>query len=159
MNELWVQLCCAIFGWLIPTNHDVDSKLRQLCIGLQKRKCQKKVTKWQHTILPMYPAANELSTHPWPCMSHLNTSVICMMAIGITTRSAALMKLASAHKAMVLEAFVKVTFTMVVFFIGYSLVRPWFWQFICLCCALANATMPNNWVRSWKEEEWKEIVK
>lgn len=58
------------------------------------------------TILLMYPIANALNIHPWLCRSHLNSALIWIIAIGMITRSAALIKFASAHKAIVLEVFV-----------------------------------------------------
>ena len=52
------------------------------------------------TWLLIYPTAKDDRTHPCPCMSHLNSSAIGTMAIGIMTRSAELIKLAIEHSAI-----------------------------------------------------------
>ncbi len=73
---------------------------------LQYQKVDRFQTAFQLTMLLMYPTAKALRTHPCPWRSHLNSSAICMMAIGIMTRSAALMKLASEQRPIVLVVLV-----------------------------------------------------
>jgi len=51
----------------------------------------------------MYPTAKELSNHPWTDKEKWNSLVIGMMAMGRITRSAALIRLAAEHKAIVRE--------------------------------------------------------
>ena len=59
----------------------------------------------------MYPTAKQLRTHPCPCMSHLNSSVMGTIAMGMITLSAAFIKLAMEHSHSVCEGLFSMLYT------------------------------------------------